>query len=153
MPASLNLVRALALTVALVGSAAPAWAQDAAAVQPAQTTATYQDWLMRCVAQPDQPRTCEVVQKLQIEGQGVIATIAVGRANADSPLLIVIQLPQGVWLPADVSLKVAETAEPLSLEYKRCGEVCVAEATLEAAVIDSMKAATEPGSFTFQDGT
>lgn len=153
MSASFNLICALVLTSALLGGAAPAWAQDAAAVQPAETTATYQDWLMRCVAQPDQPRTCEVVQKLQLEGQGVIATIAVGRATADSPLLIVIQVPQGVWLPADITLKVSEPADPLLLDYKRCGQVCVAEATLDAEDIERMKAATEPGSFTFQDGT
>lgn len=152
MPARPTLLRALVLTSVLLGSAAPALAQDAAPVQPAQTTATYQDWLMRCVAQADQPRICEIVQTLQLEGQGVVATIAVGRANADSPMLIVIQVPQGVWLPADVTLKVSEAAEPLRLDYKRCAQVCVAEATLEPAVVDAMKAATEQGSFTFQDG-
>ena len=152
MHASFNLVRALVLTCALVGSGASAWAQDAAAVQPAETTATYQDWLMRCVTPADQPQICEVVQKLQLEGQGVIATIAVGRAAPDSPLLIVIQVPQGVWLPADIALRIEAAGDPLLLEYKRCGQVCVAEATLDADVIEAMKAAIEPGSFTFQDG-
>jgi len=152
MYARLKLVRALLLAAALVGSGAPALAQDAATVQPAESTATYGDWLMRCVAPADQPRTCEVAQTLQIEGQGVVATIAVGRATTDSPLLIVIQVPQGVWLPSDITLKVAEAGEPLLLEYKRCAQICIAEATLDAAVVDSMKAAVAAGSFTFKDG-
>jgi len=152
MYANSKLVRALLLAAALLGSGAPALAQDAAPVQPAETTATYQDWLMRCVAPADQPRTCEVVQTLQMEGQGVVATIAVGRATTDSPLLVVIQVPQGVWLPSGITLKIAKDGEPLLLEYKRCGQICIAEATLDAAVVDSMKAAVEAGGFTFQDG-
>lgn len=122
-------------------------------MQPAETTATYQDWVMRCVTSADQPRTCEVVQSLEMEGQGVVATIAVGRATAESPFLIVIQVPQGVWLPSDIMVKVAETGEPLRLEYKRCAQICIAEATLDAAAVDAMKAAVDAGSFTFQDGT
>lgn len=152
MHANLNPVRALVLAAALFGGTAPALAQDAAAVRPAETTATYQDWLMRCVTPADQPQICEVVQTLQIEGQGVVASIAVGRATPDSPLLIVIQVPQGVWLPAGITLKVSEAADPLLLDYKRCAQICIAEATLDAVDVDGMKAAMAAGSFTFQDG-
>lgn len=131
-------------------AATPAPAADAA--QPAETTATYQDWLMRCVTPADQPRACEVIQKLQVQGQGLVATIAVGRADPKSPMLIVIQVPQGVWLPAGMTLKIGENGKPLALEYKRCAQVCVAEATLEAATVQSMKSTADAGSFTFQDG-
>ncbi|KKB07434.1 invasion associated locus B family protein [Devosia chinhatensis] len=152
MSVSLKRFCTLFLSVVLAGSGAPSLAQDATIVQPGETTASYQDWLMRCVAQADQNRACEVVQTLQIEGQGVVATISVGRATTDSPMLIVIQVPQGVWLPSDITLKIAEDSEPLLLEYRRCLQVCIAQATLDATVLDSMKAAVEAGSFTFQDG-
>lgn len=152
MFARLKLARALLLAAALASGGVPALAQDASAVQPAETTATYGDWLMRCVAPAEQPRACEVVQTLQIEGQGVVASIAVGRAVTDAPLLIVIQVPQGVWLPGGMTLRIAEGGEPLLLEYKRCAQICVAEATLEAAVVERMKAAVAAGSFAFKDG-
>jgi len=134
------------------GSAAAQQAPAADATPPTETTATYQDWLMRCIAPADQVRACEVVQNLQIEGQGPVASIAVGRTGPDKPLLIVIQVPQGVWLPGGMTLKVGEKGQPLPLEYKRCAQACVAEATLDAEAVKAMKATTETGSFTFKDG-
>ncbi|WP_421700462.1 invasion associated locus B family protein [Ancylobacter sp.] len=132
--------------------AAPAPAAAAGDAQPAETTATYQDWLMRCVTPADQPRACEVIQKLQVQGQGLVATIAVGRADPKSPMIILIQVPQGVWLPAGISLKIGENGKEIDLEYKRCAQVCVAEAQLDAALVQAMKTTAEAGSFTFQDG-
>lgn len=139
--------------------AAPAAARPAApaaamadSAQPAETTATYQDWLMRCVTPADRPRACEVIQKLQVPGKGLVATIAVGRAEPKSPLVILIQVPQGVWLPAGMTLRVGETGKPIDLEYKRCAQACIAEAQLDAALVQTMKTTAESGSFTFQDG-
>ncbi|MFG1425106.1 invasion associated locus B family protein [Roseixanthobacter glucoisosaccharinicivorans] len=128
----------------------PAAAADPS--QPAATTATYQDWLMRCVAQADKARTCEVVQNLQVQGQGVVASIAVGRTDPKAGMSLVIQLPQGVWLPAGVKFQVSEKAKPLQLEFKKCAQACVAEVQLDSASVQAMKSATEPGSFTFEDG-
>lgn len=120
--------------------------------QPGATTATYQDWLMRCVTQADKARTCEVVQNLQVQGQGVIASIAVGRPDPKASMSLVIQLPQGVWLPAGVKFQVSEKAKPLQLDYKRCVQSCIAEVQLDATSVQALKSATEPGSFTFEDG-
>lgn len=147
--------RAGALLLGSLLAAGPAAAQQAPAADaspPTETTATYQDWLMRCVAPAGQPRACEVVQNLQIEGQGPVASIAIGRTGPDEPVIIVIQVPQGVWLPGGMTLKVGEKGQPLPLEYKRCAQACVAEATLDAAAVEAMKATTETGSFTFKDG-
>ena len=131
--------------------AAPA-ATAADPSQPAETTATYQDWQMRCVTSDEKTRACEVLQKLQIQGQGLVATIAVGRADAKSPMILLIQVPQGVWLPAGMTLQVGENGKVVELEYKRCAQVCAAEAQLDAATVQSMKSSAGAGSFTFQDG-
>jgi invasion protein IalB len=108
--------RARALLLAGLLASGPAAAQQAPAAKaeatpPTETTATYQDWLMRCVAPAGQPRTCEVVQNLQIEGQGIVAVIAIGRAGPDSPLIIVIQVPQGVWLPGGMALEIGQKGQ------------------------------------------
>ncbi len=130
--------------------AAPA-APAQAAARPGLTTATYQDWVVRCVAS-DTGRTCEVVQNLQAQGQGLIASVAVGRADAKAPLRLVVQLPAGVWLPAGVKVQIAEKAKPLQLAFTRCPQGCFAEIELDAAAVQALKAATAAGSFVFEDG-
>ncbi len=146
-----------ALTLSALTLAGPAQAQPkpaaapAADAQPGATTATYQDWLMRCVS-AEKTRTCEIVQNLQVQGQGVVASIAVGKVEAAGPLRLVVQVPAGVWLPAGLKFQVSEKAKPLALEYKRCLQGCFAELELDAATLQALKGAGEPGSFTFEDG-
>lgn len=135
------------------GPSRPSATAPAAPTQPAETTATYQDWVMRCISPADKPRTCEIVQNLQIKGKGVVASIAVGRTEPKAPIIIVIQVPQGVWLPTGIKFQIGEGTNPLHLEYKRCVQVCGAETQLDAAMLGRMKSATENGNFSFDDGT
>ena len=65
--------------------AAPAAATPAApavSTDPAQTTASYGDWVLRCVRTGDGgtgPRVCEVVQTMVVQGQTQpVAQIAIG---------------------------------------------------------------------------
>ncbi|MFG1419777.1 invasion associated locus B family protein [Xanthobacter sp. V0B-10] len=150
--AGLALLAAAPVSAQQKPAAAPAAGTAPAPSQPAATTATYQDWMLRCVAQDESARTCEIVQNLQVQGQGVVASIAVGRADPKAPVSVVVQLPPGVWLPAGVKLQVDEKAKPIALEFKRCLQSCFAEATLDAATLQQMRAAGGPGSFTFENG-
>lgn len=165
MHASLKLVGAALLAAGIMSGTAqaqqgqPAQSRPAAPApaaadpnQPAATTATYQDWLVRCVTQAETGRVCEVVQNLQMQGQGLVASIAVGRTDPKAPMSLVIQVPQGVWLPTGVKFLISEKSKPLALEYKKCAQACVAEVQLDAATVQAMKTATENGSFTFDDG-
>lgn len=147
----------LATVLAGLGLTGAASAQQPAApapgaVRPGLTTATYQDWVVRCVAN-DTGRICEVVQNIQAQGQGLIASVAIGRADAKAPLRLVMQLPAGVWLPAGVKVQISEKAKPVPLIYTRCAQGCFAEAELDAAALQALKTATEGGSFSFEDGT
>ncbi|TCK30415.1 invasion protein IalB [Ancylobacter aquaticus] len=146
----------LAALLGGLGLAGAASAQQPAAAPPAAarpglTTATYEDWVVRCVAS-DKGRTCEVVQNIQAQGQGLIASVAVGRADAKAPLRLVVQLPAGVWLPAGVKVQVSAKAKPLALVFTRCPQGCFAETELDAASVQALKAASEAGSFSFEDG-
>ncbi|QFR34403.1 invasion associated locus B family protein [Ancylobacter sp. TS-1] len=148
----------LAGFLAGLGLAGTAWAQQPAAPAPAAaparpglTTATYQDWVVRCVA-ADKGRICEVVQNIQAQGQGVIASVAVGRADAKAPLRLVVQLPAGVWLPAGVKVQLREKAKPLQLVFTRCPQGCLAEVELDATSVQALRTATEAGNFSFEDG-
>src|SRR5690348_2519031 len=101
----------LALAAFLLAS--PAVAQQAArpaaqpdASAPQVTTATYQDWLVRCEVRTEPPagKVCEASQGLQAQGQqGLIARIVVGRAARSEPVKLIVQLPATVWLPGNVT--------------------------------------------------
>lgn len=155
----------VSLLVALSGGPLTAMAQTKAAgtqtkpvapaetpSQPQGTTATYQDWLMRCVTSAENARTCEIVQNLQVEGRGLVATVALGKINPKDNVRMVVQVPAGVWLPSGVTLKIDEKANPLHLEYKRCLQGCFAEIEVDAPTLQALKSATQAGSFTFEDG-
>ena len=137
--------------LSLAGTASAQQPAAPAAARPGLTTATYEDWVVRCVA-GDNGRICEVVQNIQAQGQGLIASVAVGRADAKAPLRLVVQLPAGVWLPAGVKVQVSEKAKPLPLVFTRCPQGCFAEAELDAASVQALKAAAGAGSFSFEDG-
>lgn len=135
------------------GKPAAATAQPGAATaQPGATTATYQDWMLRCVAPADAPRVCEVVQTLQAQGQGVVASVAVGRVDPKAQPTLVIQVPAGVWLPSGVKVQLDEKSKPLQLEFKKCLQACFAELSLDPATLAQLRAASEPGKFTFENG-
>ena len=131
--------------MSLAGTASAQQPPAPAAARPGLTTATYEDWVVRCVA-GDAGRTCEV------QGQGLIASVAVGRADAKAPLRLVVQLPAGVWLPAGVKVQVSEKAKPLQLVFTRCPQGCFAEAELDAASVQALKAAAGAGRISFEDG-
>src|SRR5580704_119533 len=74
----------------------------AAAQIPQLTTATYDDWTVRCEMH-DTVKTCEMEQTSQIQGQPV-SQIALGRPSKGAPFRIVFQVPINVSLPAGVTL-------------------------------------------------
>jgi len=140
-----------AVTPRAVQSQAPAPATPA--LQPEMTTATYQDWLMRCVQPAGKPKLCEIAQTIQMEGQaGPIAVLAVGKVEPTDPLHLTIQLPAGVWLPAGVTFTYNDKAPPVSLEFKRCLQGCFAEVDIDKALEQGLRNAADPGSITFENG-
>lgn len=123
-------------------------------VLPQATTATYQDWTLRCDHLPEDPprRVCEIVQAVRAnDGQAVLAQLVLGRPAPDQPVKLIVQLPPGVWLPANVTLSAPGGAS-VSAHYTRCLNLCVAEADVEAAFIEALKAGTDHASLLFQDG-
>jgi hypothetical protein len=76
---------------------APAAPQPAlVGAEPQSTTATFGDWVLRCVqgTAPNQSqRLCEVAQTLEVKGEGVVAEIALGRLGPKEPMRLTIVLP------------------------------------------------------------
>lgn len=140
-------VPALLLSAAVC--AAPAAAQTAPALT--ETNSVHDDWTVRCQGK-DEKRACEAVQTLQPEdGKGILAHIAV-RAEKSGPIRLIVLTPPGVWLPANVSLKVAGVADVV-LTFKRCGQHCVASTELKPEEVSALKASSGSGDLVFEDGS
>jgi invasion protein IalB len=136
--------------VLLAGASGAALAQT-----PQQTTATYQDWVVRCETQTGPPtkKSCEMVQFTQRQGQGVISQVAIGHPTKGQPLKIVIQVPAGVWLPAGVKLMAGAHDAGLLATFKRCVAAgCFADLEIKDDAIKKFRAVNEPGQIQFKDG-
>jgi invasion protein IalB len=147
----------LLLGAVLLGDSGPAAAQPASPfpAPPQQTSATYDDWIVRCETRPGPPlqKTCEMLQFTQIKGQtSVLTQIAIGHPQKGRPIPLVIQVPVGAWLPAGVRITAGGKDEGLSVEFKLCTpSACVARIEIKDDVIRKFRAATEQGKLQFKD--
>ena len=130
-------------------------AAGASAQTPQQTTASYEDWIVRCetVAGPPPKKSCEMVQSTQMQGQGVVSQIAVGRPVKGQPVKIVVQLPNGVWLPTGVKLVAGNSDPGLTATFKRGLNGCFADFEVKDDTIKKFRSIPEPGQIQFKDGT
>ena len=120
------------------------------AQMPRLTTATYDDWTVRCEMH-DTVKTCEMEQSSQIQGQPV-SQIALGRPSKSAPLRIVFQVPINVWLPAGVTLVMDDKEPGVSASFKRCiGNACFADTDLNDDAIKKLRTRTQNGKLLFKD--
>lgn len=181
LPAHLRLLAVLGLSLPLL-NVAPALAQTTAKETPAAgapvsdtpstTTATYGDWILRCVTLTPQSdakangktatpsgQNCEIVQTIQVKGQTKpIAQVAFGHLPGQSDLIMTAVLPVNVLLPGMVHVSSnAKTGNEekggLDLAWTRCVPVaCFADAKPTQPVLDVMRAEMS-GQLTFKDAT
>lgn len=139
-------------------------AQTVVPSEPASTTATYGNWLLRCVQMPAAPaagadatksgraaaQTCEVVQIVQVQGQQQpIAQIALGRLPDDKDILLTALLPVNIALPGAVHVSGngkagAEEKGGFDLAWQRCyAGSCAASAKPDATSLGLWRAGAE----------
>ena len=128
----------------------------ASAQAPQQTTATFEDWIVRCETRAGPPpgKACEMVQYTQAQGQaGVISQVAIGQPVKGQPIKVVFQLPVGVWLPAGVKLVTGPQDSGLAAAFKRClTSGCFADVDIRDDTIRKLRAMSERGKLQFKDG-
>ncbi len=129
-------------------------AVHAQAPTPQRTTATYEDWTVRCetVGTPPQ-KSCEMAQSATAQGQpNPITQIAIGRASKTEPVRIVFQVPVNAWLPTGVKLVYDDKEPALAATYKRCVPIgCFADVDLKDDLVRKLRARTAQGRFEFKD--
>ena len=139
-----------ALATAAVAQPAP----PAPGPTPQRTTATFEDWTLRCETQGTPPvKNCELVQAVTAQGQATPVTqVAIGRATSKDPLKVVFQLPVNVWIPEGLKLTYDAKIAPLSAALRWCTPAgCFADLDLTNDQVKQMRAVTTQGRFTFKD--
>jgi invasion protein IalB len=127
--------------------------------EPAATTASFGDWVMRCQRTGDGDKavkSCEAAQTIQVQGQTApIAQIGIGRLSPGDPLRITDILPPNITLPSNVHVVTDEKDDPgIDLAWRRClPGGCIADVKLEPETIKSWRARSAPGKLSFKDAT
>ena len=148
---------ACVLAMLLAWPAAGATAEKAPAAEPAgpsSTTATYGDWTVRCVPPPRDPagaKVCEVSQAIRVEDRpGIVAQVAFGAWPIDGPLRLVVQLPNGVFLPPGARFLPQEGAVTgVDLAYSTCLQGCFADAEIGTDMLATLTGAKGPARLEF----
>src|SRR3954469_16749841 len=101
----------------------PPAAPAAVSADPAQTTATYGDWVLRCVRTGDGgtgPRVCELLQTMVVQGQTQpVAQVAFGYDKADQKLTLLV--PPAVSFSKVPAVSAQGGGAPrFELTWRRC---------------------------------
>jgi invasion protein IalB len=132
--------------------AAPAAPAPAASRDPAQTTATYGDWVLRCVRPEKGPHICEVVQSMVVQGQQQpVAQVAVGYDKND--LRFTLLVPPAVSFSRGPTLGVPNASAPhFDLAWRRClPQGCFADVAIGPELLKTLRGRTEPMQIDFKD--
>lgn len=149
--ARLGAVLAGAVALLCGGAMFPVPTARAEAPAASEIRSSHGDWVVRC-KKDSSPKECEASQTLQTPDlKGTLAHVAV-RARKGGEVLLVVLTPPGVWLPANVTLKVPGVPDVL-LTYKRCGQYCVASVALTPESVTALKASAGQGDLAFENGS
>jgi invasion protein IalB len=135
-----------------VPAAPSAPAAQPVASDPAQTTATYGDWVLRCVRPEKGPQICEVVQSMVVQGQQQpVAQVAIGYDKTD--LRFTLLVPPAISLSRGPTLGVPNAAAPhFDLAWRRClPNGCYADVQVGPELLKTLRGRTEPMQLNFKD--
>ncbi|WP_255430371.1 invasion associated locus B family protein [Roseomonas sp. 18066] len=105
-------------------------APAAAAPQPERTTASYGDWVLRCVLPVGSQRSCEVAQTIQDTRAQILAQVTARRSLPGALLLLTVQVGAHITIGDPIRLMADEQAA-LALAFRRCmPRGCFAEVAL-----------------------
>jgi invasion protein IalB len=144
-------------------AAAASGTNAATSAEPVPVSATapppamiFEDWAVRCQRvgeSPANPRTCDIAQTVQVEGQGTIAQISLARPSKTEPYQLVVVVPSNVSFPSSMKIAIDDqTASGAELTWRRCLPAgCIADGIVGADVSSRWQAETGQGRITFKD--
>lgn len=143
------LLLSISTSVSAPMAPAPRPKPNSAASTPQVTTASYQNWVLRCVqaigpdkSDPANARQCEIIQTIEIQGRKQpIAQVAIGQNKDDEKLILTAVLPVNVLLPGAVQIllnKDTKETEAIKLAWARCMQSgCFASASISTDALSA----------------
>jgi invasion protein IalB len=127
--------------------AAPPATQPAQPPNPQRTTATYDDWVVRCEVHPGPPqrKLCDIAQMAQVQGQAnPISRVGIPKPAKGEAIKLVIQLPVNVSVPGGVKIQADEKDPGPVAPFKRCVPAgCFAEVDLKDDTMKKFRAGAQ----------
>jgi invasion protein IalB len=141
----------LSLGGATAETAVPLTPKTADGAEPDTTSASYGDWVLRCVRQNGGQRTCELQQTLEVKGQGTVAEIAIARSSKKGESIVTVLLPVNISFPSTVQILANDKDDsPAELSWRQCvPAACLAQVELMDDVIKRWKVQTTSGQIRF----
>ncbi len=148
--------RAIGLGMMMAALAVPALAADPA--KPQSTVSSFGDWVSRCSV-PDGKgpgdKVCEAAVSIAMKGvEGLLAQVVIGKPPGEKALRLIVQLPNGVFLPAGATLYLDEKdTKGIPTQFVTCTAGCFADVELKDSQLSALRAAKGPGRLEFADGS
>ncbi len=113
-----------------------------------QTTATYDDWTVRCVTRAGTPprKLCDMEQLSQLNGkEKPFSRVVISRPAKGQPARLIVQVPANVWLASGVRIQIGGKDAGLAGPFTRClPGGCFAAIALKDATVGQFLKATAP---------
>jgi invasion protein IalB len=136
----------LGLTVAVIAHRADA---------QQSTTATYEDWTVRCSTGAGSPpqKSCDMEQLSYGQSkEQPFSRLAILRRDNGKQVSLVVQVPVSVWLATGVRIEIGGKDADLSAPFARCGPAgCFAEFGLTDDAQKRFRTVTEPGRILYKN--
>ena len=137
----------------LLGLGLAVIAQRADAQQ--STTATYEDWTVRCItsAGPPPQKLCDMEQVSHLQSkEQPFSLVAIAHPEKGKPVALIVQVPVTVWLATGIRIEIGGKESGLSAAFARCGPAgCFAEIGLNDDAQKKFRTATEPGQILYKN--
>ena len=121
------------------------------------TTATYEDWVLRCAnnAGPPPQKICDMEQMTQVQGNNTpLSRVAIARPAKGQPLKFIVQLPVNISIASGIKLYIDDKDAGISSPFTRCVPAgCFATVDVKDDVVTKIRAASGRGKIVFKNAT
>jgi len=123
--------------------------------QPQQTTATYGDWVLQCVANGSPPpeQICDMAQVTQVQGKNIpFSRVAVAHHDKGQPVKLIVQVPVNASFSTQVHIQTTDDDPGVIAPFANCNPAgCFAEFDLRDDLLKKLYDASGVGKVSFAD--
>jgi invasion protein IalB len=140
--------------ITLIGAMVPV-GDVAAAQEPRKTTATYYDWTITCVMQPEtKQKSCNIVQSQTVQQSISPVQLVLERGDQDGSLRMLLSMPANVWLRTGVRLRVSDDDPGAVARFQWCiPQRCYAEGTVKQETVATLLSPDASARLEFKDAS